>query len=174
MSVQAQRQLGQLCVTCDGTSLSPLPSQVGPALLVLGDEAREHGLKSSLLERLLCLYKTFPHHISLNYCATLVTNYSCHSEILALPAKLFYPDSPLKCKVPETVTHPNARYPLLFVCSSLDEEVQATDSVTNDSEAKILLQQVSRFTESWPGSWDAKDFCIITQTRSQVSDGSYL
>ena len=122
-----------------------------------------------------------PLHISSNYCATLVTNYRCHREILALPAKLFYPDSALECKVPETATHPSAPYPLLFVCSSLDEKVQSINKVVNENEAEILLKQVSHFIKRWPPSWDGKDLTrkigIVTQTRSQVSisiDGSYF
>ena len=119
----------------------------------------------------------FPLHISSNYCATLVTNYRCHREILALPAKLFYPDSALECKVPETTTHPSAPYPLLFVCSSLDEKVQSINNVVNKNEAEILLKQVSHFIESWPHSWGGKDSThkvgIVTQTRSQVSIYTY-
>ena len=139
---------------------------------MLGDEARKNGLKYSLLERLQCVYEKLSH-VSSDHCVTLITNYRCHQEILALPAKLFYPDCALECKVPATATHPSARYPLLFVCSSLDEEAQSTNSVKNENEARILLKQVAYFIKNWPHSWGERDLQhkvgIVTQTRSQVS-----
>ena len=144
--------------------------QVGPSLLVLGEEARDNGLNQSLLERLQNLYKKTPH-MSSHCCASLLTNYRCHKEIVHFSSNLFYEES-LQCQVPDWVTHPVAPFPLLFVCSSVDENVQLINDNKNEHEARIVLEQVAKFVRNWPVEWDEKDLnkmCIVTNTRSQVS-----
>ena len=61
---------------------------------------------------------------------------------------------------------------MLFVCSSVDENVQLISDNKNEHEAEIVLEQVARFVRNWPVEWDKKDLnkiCIVTNTRSQVS-----
>ena len=89
--------------------------QVGPSLLVLGEEAQDNGLNKSLLERLQNLYKKTPQ-LSSHCCASLLTNYRCHKEIVQFSSSLFYEQSQ-QCQVPDRVAHPAAPFPLLFVCS---------------------------------------------------------
>ena len=144
--------------------------KVGPSLLVLGEEARDNGLNKSLFERLQNLYKKTPH-MSSHCCASLLTNYRCHKEIVQFSSSLFY-EQCLQCQVPDRVAHPAAPFPMLFVCSSVDENVQLISDNKNEHEAGIVLEQVARFVRNWPVEWDEKDLnkiCIVTNTRSQVS-----
>ena len=143
---------------------------MGPRLLVLGDEAQENGLGLSLLERLHKRYETLGR-VAQQHTVALLTNYRCHSGILLLPSSLFY-GSTLQCRVPEDSAHPDAPYPLVFVCSSLDASVQSVNKDTDESEARVLLQQVSRFVTNWPRNWGRQDLskiCIMTPSTNQVS-----
>ena len=109
--------------------------------------------------------------MSSHCCASLLTNYRCHKEIVHFSSNLFYEES-LQCQVPDRVTHPAAPFPLLFVCSSVDENVQLINDNKNEHEARIVLEQVAKFVRNWPVEWDEKDLnkmCIVTNTRSQVS-----
>lgn len=141
-------------------------------MLVLGDDARENGLKTSLLERLQNHYRKLGG-VALNNCAELLSNYRCCKELLALPSRLFY-DSLLECHVPDVALHPDAPYPLLFICSSLDNDLCYVKESVNENEASVLLKQVKKFTisKNWPQQWGKRDLsrvCIVTQTRGQVS-----
>ena len=116
--------------------------QVGPALLVLGDETRESGFKLSLLERLQLEYDKIGGPAK-DYSVTLSTNYRCHKDIIAIPRELFY--SELKGKARKADPHPKAPYPLLFVCSNLSSNV-----CLPELEANVLLHQVNFFIQHWP------------------------
>ena len=145
-------------------------------MLVLGDEAQENGLAVSLLERLQRQYSAMGATAS-RYCATLVTNYRCHKDILKLVEKLFYA-SPLECRVPRTSTHPHARFPLRFVCSSIDDKADATKCSTYEKEASIALEEAARFAKDWPehrwGKQDLSQVCFMSSARSQVSSYSFF
>ena len=140
--------------------------QVGPALLVLGDETRESGFKLSLLERLQLEYEKIGGPAK-DYLLTLSTNYRCHKDILAIPHVLFY--SGLKSQARKADPHPKAPYPLLFVCSNLTSDVSSSEL-----EAKILLDQVNFFVENWPtdnsswGEFELDKIAVVTSTRPQV------
>ena len=135
-------------------------------MLVLGDEAQKNGLAVSLLERLHGLYEKL--EAARNHRAVLVTNYRCHPGILELAKKLFY-KQPLNCKIPNSSAHPDAPYPLLFFCSSIDNKAQ---SHTNKQEAEIALKLVATFAKRWPsehwGRQDLSQICFMSPTRSQV------
>ena len=139
-------------------------------MLVLGDEAQENGLAASLLERLHRLYGALGEAAA-NHCATLVTNYRCHGDILRLAEKLFY-DLPLQCKVPPSMAHPAIQYPLQFCCSSIDDKIRFVGSTINEHEAKILLDVITEFAKQWPkASWgplDPSQMCVMSPSRSQV------
>ena len=147
--------------------------KVGPSLLVLGENARGNGLDKSLFERLQNLYKKIPR-MSSHCCASLLANYRCHKEIVHFSSNLFYEES-LQCQVPDRVAHPAAPFPLLFLCSSVDESVELNSDDKNENEARIVLEQVAKFVRDWPvyiPEWGKKDLnkiCIVTNTRSQVS-----
>ena len=143
--------------------------QVGPRLLVLGNEPQENGLGTSLLERLHKHYETLGE-VSQQHSISLLTNYRCHSGILMLPSSLFY-GSTLQCRVPEDSAHPDAPYPLIFVCSSLDPSVKCIRNDTDEAEVRLLLQQVSKFIKNWPRAWGEADrsrICIMTPSANQV------
>lgn len=133
---------------------------------MLGDEARENGFKLSLLERLQLQYDSIGGPAKV-YSITLSTNYRCHRDILAIPHQLFY--SGLKCKARKSDTHPQAPYPLLFVCSNLTYDV-----CSSEVEAEVLLQQVNFFVQHWPsnnsswGDYNLQKIAVVTSTRPQV------
>ncbi len=142
--------------------------QVGPALLVLGEEARENGLKYSLLERLLKLYKSQNladfakyHMFDLN------VNYRCHANIMNIPNKLFYSSKIIPMPV-DALSHPRAPFPLIFVCSSLSHEAEPW------LEARVLLDILEDMViRSWPSSWgptNLHDVALIAASRTQVLD----
>ncbi|MCG8623370.1 MAG: C-terminal helicase domain-containing protein, partial [Proteobacteria bacterium] len=137
-----------------------------PALLVLGDETRASGFKLSLLERLQMEYEKIGGPAK-DYLVTLSSNYRCHRDILAIPHQLFY--SGLKSKAKKADPHPNAQYPLLFVCSNLTSDV-----CSPDIEARVLLEQVNFFVQHWPsdnsswGKYELNKIAVVTSTRPQV------
>lgn len=139
-------------------------------MLVLGDEAQKNGLALSLLERLHGLYNEL-RVAARNHCVNLVTNYRCHPGILELAEKLFY-KLPLNCKIPKRSAHPDAPYPLLFFCSSIDDKAQS--NTTNKQEAEIALKLVAKFAKQWPterwGRQDLSQICFMSPTRSQVGE----
>ena len=135
---------------------------------MLGEEARDSGFKLSLLERLQMEYKKIGGRAN-EYSITLSTNHRCHKEILAIPHQLFYKG--LKSKAYKAIPHPQAPYPLLFVCSNLTSDVHSSVS---DQEAQLLLEQVNNFVghRSWPheqwGKYDISNIAVVTATRTQV------
>ena len=131
--------------------------QVGPALLVLGDEARENGLKYSLLERLQILYEQYGG-LALQHMVSLNTNYRCHSELVKIPNELFYNSQIKSC------SRSSSSYPLKFVCSSI------TSQTNYEHEAILLLQQVWGFISNLPGysDRDLRNICMVMATRTQV------
>ena len=138
-------------------------------MLVLGNEAQQNGLGISLLERLHKHYETLGE-VSQQHSIPLLTNYRCHSGILTLPSSLFY-GSTLQCRVPEESAHPDAQYPLVFVCSSLDASVKCIRNDKDEAEARLLLQQVSKFIKNWPRAWgnmERSQICIMTPSANQV------
>ena len=144
--------------------------QVGPELLVLGEHSRQKGFSVSLLERLEKLYKKAGGK-ALRYMVKLVTNYRCHEDIVSLSEKLFY-EPPLRSTVPEHSIHPDAPHSLVFVCSNL-QTPEPCESPINDTEAKIIIEEMSKYTSNWPkDSWGAKvdpsQICIMSPSRTQV------
>lgn len=144
-------------------------------MLVLGDKARKNGLATSLLERLHKLYNDFGE-VTKNYHATLVTNYRCHEKIFQLSGNLFYETLlklPANKKSPPT--HPKFPFPLVFICSSVDEVVTKVDDNTNQSEITVILNTLQEIVRPWPVEWGKQDLgqiCIMSPSRSQVSKSS--
>lgn len=141
-----------------------LCSQVGPSLLVLGEEARENGLKYSLLERLKMKYDELGG-LANEYSLALNINHRCHEDILKIPIELFYG---LIWTTATAVPHPLAQHPLIFVCSSV-----SLTSNADDREVLLLLTQATKYVSegAWPKEWgayDQKKICIATSTRAQV------
>ena len=139
-------------------------------MLVLGQEAQEHGLALSLLERLQHHYANSGAPAAVCYTSSLSTNYRSHRAILELVEELFY-KIPMTCTVPEGSTHPGIPYPLLFVCSSIDMAVSSVSQAHNEGEALITLQQVVKLLSSWSvggPKQPQEEVCIVSPHRSQV------
>ena len=94
----------------------------------------------------------------------LSTNYRCHKDIVKIPNQLFYKNE-IKSFPQYAHPHPDTKFPLLFVCSSLGP---TTDS---NLEAQLILQQVEKFVHSWPSDWGRRDLTkigLVTASRTQV------
>ena len=103
---------------------------------------------------------------ALKHIVSLNTNYRCHEDVMRIPNDLFY-NSKIKSCSQSASLHPQATYPLLFVCSGL------TSDVDHHLEANLLLEQIKRFViESWPECWGKQEVertCLVTASQSQVS-----
>ena len=144
---------------------------MGPDLLVLGEQPRGKGLSVSLLERLEKHYQQVGG-AAMDYLVRLVTNYRCHGDILSLAEELFYKSS-LKSEVPADSTHPEAPFPLIFVCSSISPP-QPGENPVNELEARVVIEQLSKYAPGWPQdrwgeNFDPSQICIMSPSRSQVS-----
>lgn len=103
---------------------------------------------------------------------TLLTNYRCHSGILMLPSSLYY-ESTLQCRVSNSIAHPMAPFPLVFVCSDIDESIKRTSGV-NEQEAGVLIEEVKKYFKEWPRHWseeeESKEICIMSPSAAQVRE----
>ena len=140
--------------------------QVGPSLLVLGEEAQENGLKGSLLERLQSHYKMAGDKAAVLK-ATLQTNFRCHECIVSFASRLFYGSSvrtSQKCK--RIQPHPDFPYPLVFVCSSR-EEISSYESSVNEVEASLLLKKFMELSTCLQSA-TRSNICVLSSSRGQV------
>ena len=137
---------------------------------MLGEEAHANGLSKSLYERLLEHYTSLGNSAK-GYHMMLVTNFRCHAGILRLVEQLFY-GTQLRRGVPDGSAHPDALFPLKFICSSVDNTVRHIRSMTNEREAMIVLQEAKKFCMTWPEESDFSQICAISRTRSQVNSRS--
>ena len=135
---------------------------------MLGEDARECGLKLSLLERL------HHHYIACNasmYEAVLTTNHRSHPDILGLANALFYKCN-LRTAVNPGCSHPLAPFPLVFVCSSADMSASLVEPSVDNHEAIVLLERARVYANSWPettwGKIDYSQLCIVSVGRGQV------
>lgn len=142
--------------------------QVGPKLLVLGEEAQSNGLGTSLLERLHKIYDKVRFPVKKFHSVHLLTNHRCHSGILMLPSSLYY-HSTLMCRVPDSIAHHLAPFPLTFVCSDIKKDIRRTSGI-NENEADVLVREVQKYFTSWPKNWDRSDkrICIMSPSADQV------
>ena len=141
-------------------------------MLVLGEVPQEHGLSKSLLERLYDLYCSQDYmDVAKPYCANLRTNFRCHRKILDLACQVAYKKH-LYCEVPDESVHPDAKFPLQFVCTSLDSNIEATESSVNKIEVEVALNKASSFLIKWPenvwGKRDPSEICFLSPCRAQV------
>lgn len=155
--------------------LSVSTLQVGPAMLVLGEEARKGGLDKSLLERLLVEYSQLDKANQFATCAyrsTLVTNYRCHKSICRLSKELFYPTTPLrvfKDDKPPILPLNNSQTSLHFLCCDVGDVVETS---VNKTEALAVVTVLQNIVSKWPphglGKIDASRICVMSKSRSQV------
>ncbi len=108
---------------------------------------------------------------ALEHMVSLNINYRCHKDLVEIPNALFY-GSMIQSTPKDARSHPQAKFPLLFVCSSL------TDEVNNEVEARLLLEQIQKFAVSgWPLCWGErklKDIGVVTPSQTQVKLDSFL
>lgn len=143
---------------------------------MLGDKAREQGLKMSLLERLYSIYES-PDllGVSEDHSATLLTNFRCHHALLSLPSYLFYGSALVTVAEATKCLHPDALYPIHFLCSDLSEETVEVTETQNEREVLMVLAEVKKYVDynKWPreewGDRNLKDICIMATTANQVN-----
>ena len=136
--------------------------QVGPTLLVLGDEPQEFGLGVSLFERLL---KAYVGKLA-KFIAHLPMNHRCHKDILELPSKLFYGSSLIPMSSAGTVF--DAPYPLLFLCSSTAGPCEILVD-TSEDEAEVLINHFRWLSKKGDTRTFQRNTCFMASSRRQVS-----
>lgn len=151
-------------------------------MLVFGDQARQYGLATSLLERLSGLYGKInvDDAIIQRYLVTLSTNFRCNPTIRTFARNLFYHEFDLKSprNFPLPTPHPSYYNCLVFVCSSVKENLNEVNSNIDECEAQILLRILKEVAFlNWPKEWGERDLskcCIMSPCRSQVITDSNL
>ena len=144
--------------------------QVGPALLVLGEQSGE--LKQSLLERLYQIYSSPPLSVfSQSHRSILLRNYRCHSVLQSLPSYLFYESILLPSRDKRNnqwSAHPSAGT-MHFICSELNTDVSNVHDSINEKEAMILLREVLNYISKLDEQRNKyNNLCIITASAEQV------
>ncbi|NWH68682.1 M10L1 helicase, partial [Geococcyx californianus] len=159
------------------------PQQLGPVLR--SPLAIEHGLGTSLLERLMLhnpLYKKSSSGYDPQFVTKLLWNYRSHEAILRVPNELFY-DSELKaCESDELDVRslycnweelPKKGFPIIFhgVCGE-DRREAKSPSFFNTSEIEVLVQYLKKLLQSQGKGGcptvSPKEVGIISPYRKQV------
>ena len=140
-------------------------------MLVLGDIPAKYGLSVSLLERLHRHYQRFGA-IASSFHGSLVTNYRSRSEILSFTGKLFY-DLELRISSnQEPSLHPGYRFPLVFVCTDVEDATIEVKENVNQREVVTTVRTLSEIIRSWPNKlWGVlapSSLCIMSPSRAQV------
>ncbi|KAF1523024.1 putative helicase MOV-10, partial [Eudyptula albosignata] len=159
------------------------PQQLGPVLR--SPLAIEHGLGTSLLERLMLhnpLYKKSSGGYNPQFVTKLLWNYRSHEAILRIPNELFY-DSELKaCQSDELDVRslycaweelPKKGFPIIFhgVCGE-DQREAKSPSFFNTAEIEVLVHYLKKLLQSRGKggcpSVSPKEVGIISPYRKQV------
>ncbi|NXG43608.1 M10L1 helicase, partial [Psilopogon haemacephalus] len=159
------------------------PKQLGPVLT--SPLAIEHGLGTSLLERLMLhnpLYKKSSGGYDPQFVTKLLWNYRSHEAILKIPNELFY-DSELKaCERTELDVRntyctweelPRKGFPIIFhgVCGE-DRREAKSPSFFNTAEIEVLVHYLKKLLQSGGRkgipSISPKEIGIISPYRKQV------
>lgn len=132
---------------------------------MLGAKSNEHGLGTSLLERLEQQYcklledqeKPSPYLKYLN------RNYRCHHDIVAFLSKVIY-KYPINCAPSFSMqkSHHGKHFPCVFYWSNCSDSKKISMAAKN-TEANAVIRQVHRYFRN-----DEKDKCIISPFRTQV------
>ena len=132
-------------------------------MLVLGEEARENGLKVSLLERLNTLYKSIGGNTK-SHQADLVHNFRSHELILEFASQMFYKSTVKPSHVtPHIPCHRDFPFPIVFVCTSV-KKIGNYDQPVNVEEAKNLMNMLTQHLRVNEG----RQICVMSSSRAQV------
>lgn len=140
--------------------------QVGPAILVLGEESRKYGLHASLIERLMLLYDTIA--AAECYRTILSVNYRSHQSLMALP-KLFY--KTLKLHTEKFMWQHKGPTGYSFVCADSRLVPDYVDPNHPLVEACVVLEQALDYCKEMKKidpKFHPHSVCIISSTRKQV------
>ena len=149
--------------------------QVSP-LVVLGGEARDNGLAVSLFQRLSTLYHS--RGVAGTYEVTLVTSHSSPLQTHNGPSP-----TPIgcighahgSCVLPSSPSH-FFTYPLVFVCSSVDQVISGEREGVLGEETSVVAEVAKRYLEQWPGDWGELDHtkvCIASAWPLKVREGRW-
>ncbi len=116
------------------------------------------------MERLYAAYEKLSNR-GKSFHAELSTNYRCHNGILMLPSYLFYESTLLSRS--RVQTHPDYHYPLVFVCSSLDETNIARGGTDMD-EADCVLKEIEKYLQKSASDDVQNSVCIMSSSENQV------
>ncbi|XP_054251935.1 helicase MOV-10 [Indicator indicator] len=159
------------------------PQQLGPVLR--SPLAIEHGLGTSLLERLMLhnpLYKKSSEGYDPQFVTKLLWNYRSHEAILRIPNELFYDSELRACERSELDVRntycaweelPKKGFPIIFhgVCGE-DRREAKSPSFFNTAEIEVLLQYLKKLLRSGGKrgvpSISPKEIGIISPYRKQV------
>ena len=132
-------------------------------MLVLGEEARENGLKVSLLERLKALYQSIGDKAN-SHQASLMSNFRCHKLILEFASQMFYKSTVKPSHVTSHIQSPHGfPFPLVFVCTSV-KDIDNYDQSVNDREAMNLMDMLQQHLNENRG----RQVCVMSSSRAQV------
>ena len=145
--------------------------QVGPSQTVLSKEAQKHGLGVSLQQRLHRVYQTIGGPAKY-FSIILPTSYRCHEGILELLSNSLYGIPVLRKGSEESSLHPNTKFSLTFVCSSIEHSAKQGEDEER-KQVQILLQEVMAYSDLkvWPKrKWGkaAEKMCIVVPNNRQV------
>ena len=91
------------------------------------------------------------------------------AAILRLPSILLYECSLLP-RAADSVPHPEAPYPVMFICSSMDKS-QTNMSASDIDQARLVVEKANQYLSQWPDCWGtfhADQVCILARTHQQV------
>ncbi|NXV78175.1 SDE3 helicase, partial [Atlantisia rogersi] len=176
MDLETNPNGGQLVLAGD-------PQQLGPVLR--SPLAIEHGLGTSLLERLMLhnpLYKKSSAGYNPQFVTKLLWNYRSHESILRIPNELFYNSELRACESQELDVRrlycaweelPKKGFPIIFhgVCGE-DRREAKSPSFFNTAEIEVLVHYLRKLLQSKGKggcpSTSPKDVGIISPYRKQV------
>ncbi|NXX14011.1 SDE3 helicase, partial [Podargus strigoides] len=159
------------------------PQQLGPVLR--SPLAIEHGLGTSLLERLMLhnpLYQRSDGGYDPQFVTKLLWNYRSHEAILRIPNELFYESELKACESMELDVRslycaweelPKKDFPIIFhgVCGE-DRREAKSPSFFNTTEIEVLVQYLKKLLQSRGKggcpSLSPKEVGIISPYRKQV------
>lgn len=139
---------------------------------MFGDIPSSSSLSVSLLER---LHKCYSHigKAAQPYIKILTTNFRSRTEILELTGNLFYETEIVASGNIDPHSHVKYKYPLVFVCSSVNDSKKEIVASTDKNEATVVIKILDDIVENWSkklwGNYDRSSLCVMSPSRAQVN-----